>query len=130
MKMLKRNLTEFEYFAYTGLTSDLNKDGLHTGIPKPVYDDPVTYKGNISVPSGQTVQAFDGLGIRYTHVLLMDNPDIGITEDGIIRWKGELYFIRGVAPSLNVLSIALQQRTKDNGDQTIVLPEQVVVENG
>ena len=124
MKLLKRNTTEFEYFAYTGLESDLNEDGLHTGVPKPVYDDPVTYRGNISVPSGQTAQAFDGLGIRYTHVLVLDKPDIGIKEDGIIRWKGELYFIRASLPSLNVLSIALQQRTKNNGDQEIILPEQ------
>ena len=77
-KLLKRNCRRFEYFAYTGLTSDLNEDGLHTGVPKPVYDDPVEYEGNISAPSGQSAQTFAGLDIRYTHVLVMDDPDIGI----------------------------------------------------
>lgn len=117
MKLLKRNCTEFEYYAYTGLDSDVNEDGLHTGIWKPIYGDPVTYKGNISSPSGAAVQAFDGLEIRYTHVLVMDNPNIDIRETGYIVWKGRKYDINAVRPSLNVLSVALQQRTEDHGDQ-------------
>lgn len=124
MKTVRRNEKKFEYFAYTGLTSDVNEDGLHTGVPKPVYDDPVEYRGVISAPSGQTAQAFDGLDIRYTHVLIMDNPNVGIKEDGIIRYKGELYFIKAALPSLNVMNIALKRRTKDDGDQNIILPEQ------
>lgn len=117
MKLLKRNCTEFEYYAYTGLDSDVNEDGLHTGIWEPIYSDPVTYKGNISSPSGAAVQAFDGLEIRYTHVLVMDNPNIDIRETGYIVWKGRKYDINAVRPSLNVLSVALQQRTEDHGDQ-------------
>ena len=124
MKTVKRNEKKFEYFAYTGLTSDINEDGLHTGVPKPVYAEPEEYSGVFSVPSGQTAQAFDGLDIRYTHVLIMDNPNVGIKEDGIIRWKGELYFVKAVLPSLNVLNVALKQRTKDDGNQNIILPEQ------
>ena len=117
MKLLKRNCTEFEYYAYTGLDSDIDEDGLHTGIFKPVYKTPVTYKGNISTPSGQTVQAFDGLEIRYSHVLVMDDPKADISETGYIVWKGNTYDITAVRPSLNVLSVALRQRTKDHGDQ-------------
>ena len=117
MKLLKRNRTEFKYYAYTGLDSDLNEDGIHTGVYVPVYKAPVTYMGNISVPSGNAVQAFDGLEIRYTHVLLMDNPKAEIDEYGKIEWKGKTYDITAVRPSLNVLSVALKQRTEDHGDQ-------------
>lgn len=118
MKLQRRNLTEFEYHAYTGLTSDVDEEtGLHTGVPKPVYADPVSYKGNISSPSGSTVQAFDGLEIRYSHVLVMDDPEADIQEAGYILWKGNKYSIEAVRPSLNFLSVALRQHTQDYGDQ-------------
>lgn len=117
MKCLKRNMTEFEYYAYTGLDSDLNEDGLHTGIWKPVYDGPYIYRGNISAPSGSTVQGFDGIEVRYTHILVMEDPELDLRETGYIVWKGKEYDITAVLPSLNVMLIALQQRTADHGDQ-------------
>lgn len=118
MKLLIRNRTEFEYYAYTGVDSDVDEEtGMHTGIWKPVYDDPMTYKGNISAPSGSAIQAFDGLDIRYTHVLVMDNPNVDIKETGYIVWKENTYDVTAVRPSLNSVSIALHQRTVDNGDQ-------------
>ena len=117
MKLLKRNCKKFEYLPYTGLESDLDEDGLHTGVPKPVYGDPVEYVGNISAPSGSAIQAFDGLERRYTHVLLMDAPDADIREYGKVRFKGRLYTITAVRPSMNVLSIALLADTVDHGDQ-------------
>lgn len=105
------------YYAYTGLNSDLNDDGLHTGQWKPVYANPKTMYGNISAPSGNTEHTFAGLDIRYTHILLMDNPNAGIQETGYIVWRDNEYDITAVIPSMNVLSVALLQRTKDNGDQ-------------
>lgn len=120
MKLLRRNLTEFEYYAYTGVDSDVNDDGLHTGIPVPVYADPVVYRGNISVPSGIAVQAFEGLDIRYSHVLVMENVNAPIDEYGYIVWKGRKYSITAVRPSINVLSVALIAQTHDYGDQQIV----------
>lgn len=117
MKLLIRNRTEFEYYAYSGLESDEDENGLHTGVWHPVYDEPVTYKGNISAPSGSAVQAFDGLEVRYTHVLLMDNPNADISEAGYIVWKGKEYDVTAVRPSLNVLSVALRMRTENHGDQ-------------
>ena len=119
MRLLKRNSTQFEYLPYTGLESDLDEDGLHTGVPQPVYGDPVSYVGNISTPSGSTVQAFDGLEIRYSHVLLMDNPKADIREYGKIRYNGHMYTITAVRPSLNVLSVALLADTVDHGDQPV-----------
>lgn len=130
MRLLVRNCTAFDYYKYTGLDSDLDENNLHTGIWKPVYAEPVTYTGNISSPSGAAVQAFDGLEIRYTHVLVMDNPDADISETGYIVWKGKTYDVTAVRPSLNVLSVALEQRTIDNGDQTIEDTAEEVSETG
>ena len=111
MKLLRRNMTQFEYLPSNGTMTDLNDDGEHTGEFHPEYGTAVTYKGNISSPSGHTVQQFYGEDIRYTHTLLMDKPDAEINEYGMIRWKGELYEITAVRPSLNVLSIALRKIT-------------------
>lgn len=119
MRLLLRNTTKFEYCAYTGLESDLNEDGLHTGVYKPVYDDPVEYRGNISAPSGRAVQAFDGLEIRYTHVLIMDKPDTDIDEYGKILWNGKTYAITAVRRTMNVLNVALMEQTEDHGDQDV-----------
>lgn len=117
MRLLRRNTTKFEYYGYSGVDSDVDDDGLHTGQPHPVYDNPKTYRGNISAPSGSAIQAFDGLEIRYTHTLIMDDPDVNINEAGYIVWKGKSYYITAVVPSINFVTIALLQRTIDNGDQ-------------
>ena len=117
MKLLRRDKTSFVYYAYTGLGSDLNEDGLHTGNWKPTYAKPETLKGNISSPSGSTEQTFAGLDIRYSHVLLMDDLKADIRESGYIVWRGNEYDITAVIPSQNVLLVALLQRTKDYGDQ-------------
>lgn len=103
---------------YTGLESDLDDDGLHTGVPHVIYGDPVTYVGNISTPSGSAVQAFDGLEIRYSHVLVMDNPNASICEHGKVKYNKRMYTVTAVRPSMNVLSVALLADTVDNGDDT------------
>lgn len=116
MRCLERNKTDFEYLPYDGTETDLNDAGEHTGEFHPEYGDPVPYKGNISTPSGQVNQTFYGQDIRYTHTLVMDDPNVGITERGLIRWKGELYDIKAVKPSLNAVSIALKKQTVDHYD--------------
>ena len=116
MRLLKRNTTEFDYLPYNGADSDLNADGEHTGELHHEYNAAVTYKGNISSPSGNVNQTFYGQDIRYTHTLLMDNPDADINENGSIRWKGKMYDIVAIRPSLNVLSIALRRQTIDNAE--------------
>lgn len=111
MHTLRRNETEFEYLPPDGETSDLNDDGEHTGEFYPIPADPVPMRGNISMPSGTTSQNFFGTDTRYTHVLVMDDPDADISELGMIHWKGSLYEIRAVRPSINTLSIALRKKT-------------------
>lgn len=113
MRLLYRNTTEFEYLPYTGLMSDLNEDEEHTGELHPEYGKPIVYRGNISSPSGYTNQTFYGTDIRYTHMLVMADNKVDIRETGLIRWKGDLYDIRAVRPSLNGMSVALRKQTKD-----------------
>ena len=116
MRLLKRNLTKFEYLPYTGVETDLNDENEHTGDFKPVCGDPVSYKGNISIPSGQTNLTFYGLEGRYTHTLVMDDPDADIREGGVVRWKDHSYDVIAVRPSINVLSVALRRQTEDYGE--------------
>lgn len=116
MKLQKRNLREFEYLPYTGRETDIDPEtGLHTGEFHPEYGEPVVYEGNLSTPSLIANQTFYGKDIRYTHVLLLDDPDAEIDEYGLIRVGGDEYEIRAVRPSLNVLSLALRRITKDHG---------------
>lgn len=116
MKCLERNKTKFEYLPYDGTETDLNEDGEHTGEFHHEYGQPVEMKGNISTPSGRVNQTFYGQDIRYTHTLVMENLNAGITEQGMIRWKDELYDIQAVRPSINVLSVALKKQTAAHDD--------------
>ena len=116
MRLLLRNLTEFEYLPYDGTETDLNEDGEHTGEFHRSYGTPVKYKGNISSPSGNVNQTFYGADIRYTHTLVMENPDTKIDEYGMIRWKKHLYAVQAVRPTLNHFCAALKRQTEDHSD--------------
>lgn len=115
MRLLKRNTTTFEYRPYL-CKEQRTKDGKPTFTQNPVYGDPVQYVGNISVPSGFATDNLFGVGTPYTHVLVMDNPDADIKEEGIITWKGCDYDIKAVRPSINVLSVALKKRTVNHAE--------------
>lgn len=121
MKLLKRNETDFTYTAYAGKEEVLS-NGRHTGKFEVSYAEPIPYRGNISVPSGQALQQLFGIETSYTHVLLMDNPDADIREDGLIQWKGYVYEIKAVRPSINVLAVALKK--------TRAIPEPETPEHG
>lgn len=116
LHLLRRNETDFEYLPPDGVESDLNEDGEHTGDFTPKHAKPVPMRGSISEPSGTVSQNFFGTDTRYTHVLLMDDPDADISVLGEIRWKGKLYAIKAVRPTLNSLSAALQQKTANNAE--------------
>jgi len=117
MRLLRRNTTTFQYRAYLG-EQEILKDGRHTGNYEVAYAEPVTYRGNISAPSGFATDNLFGVNTPYTHVLLLDNPDADIQEDGLIDWKGATYEIKAVRPSLNVLAVALRKQTGSSTDQT------------
>ena len=113
MRLLRRNTTKFLYYPYIEKDTDVNFDGEHTGEFNPGYGQAEKYRGNISIPSGYATLEMFGKDIRYTHILVMDNPNVPIDVNGYIEWKGEKYDIRAVRPSLNALSVALQRRTKN-----------------
>ena len=117
MKLLRRNTRTFEYLPNTGEETDLNADGEHTGVFQPVYGDPIEMRGNISTPSGLTTQTFYGEDIRYTHVLLMEDPKAPISEHGLVIFEGAEYEIMAVRPSLNVLAIGLKKRTENHAEE-------------
>lgn len=110
MKLLKRNTTPFLYMAYLGKTEVL-EDGRHTGDYTPSYGDPIQYRGNISPAVGFASDNYFGVGTQYTHILLLDNPKVDITEDGLVVWNDAEYEVKAVRPSINVMAIGLKKRT-------------------
>lgn len=137
MRLLQRNLTEFEYIPQTEETDIDPETGMHTGEFRQMTDEelgedtePILCEGNISTASQYATYTLFGTDIRYTHVLVMDyteveideygkitlngDPDVEINEYGKIRWNGDLYDIRAVRPSLNSVSIALRKQTKNH----------------
>ena len=108
MRGLKRNQTEFTYTPYIG-REEILKNGKHTGKNEKSYGRRVYYVGNISTPSGTAQQTLFGIDTRYTHVLIMYDPEADIRENGLIHWKGDTYEVKAVRPSKNVLSVALMK---------------------
>jgi len=108
MKNLKRNERPFTYKAFKSKT-EIVKDGKRTGKMQIQYENPIPYTGNISVPNGQATQELFGINTQYTHVLIMDNPNLDIREDGLIECNGRKYEVKAARPSLNVLAIALKE---------------------
>lgn len=112
MKLLRRNTVAFQYRPFKGEAD--NGAGTDGGDYRPVYGDPIDYRGNISPPGGLVTDNLFGLGVNYSHVLVMDDPDADIDEYGIVEWNGASYDVVAVRKSLNVLSVALRQRTANH----------------
>ena len=118
MRILRRNTTLFEYLPNTGTGDDLDENGMHTGEYDHTKGSAVQYRGNISMPSGSSVNTFYGLEALYTHTLVMDDPDVDIREGGFVRWKGRMYDVVAVRPSINFVSIALREQTVNHAEVT------------
>lgn len=111
VRCLKRNQRTFLYLPYLQTDAVLDDDERETGEEAPDYAPPVEKKGNIS-PADQAayVQIF-GTFTDYTHILVMDDPNVEIDENGLIVWKGNTYIVQRVAPSINSVRIALKKVT-------------------
>ena len=112
MKLLRRNLTSFDYKECLGQEEVVTNDR-HTGRYETKYADPVAMVGFISLSRGFIANQWYGIDDRYTHTLLMEDPNAPIKEDGLIIWKGDTYEIRAVRPSLNMLSAVLRKMPKE-----------------
>ena len=110
MKLLRRNLRDFTYKPYLGKQEVLD-NGRHTGRYEVQYGDPVSYRGNFDMAHGDVQRQLFGINLDYTHTLLLDDPNADIREYGRITYKGAEYEIKGVRPTLNVLSLALKKLT-------------------
>lgn len=110
MRMLRRNLSAFDYKPYLGKQEVLS-DGRHTGRYEAQYGDPIGYEGHIDRAAGSAQHEPFGINTNYTHVLLMDDPDAPIDEAGRVVWRGAEYEVTAVRPTLNVLSVALKKLT-------------------
>jgi len=113
LPLQKINLTQFWYRPFVGKREKLTDLGRHTGTYDVEYGDPVEYEGQITIPYGTATARMFGLDANYTHVLTMEDPETDITEHGQIEWKGDIYDITAVRPSLNCLTVGLRKRTKN-----------------
>lgn len=114
MKLLRRNTVEFLYYPLEDNRNQFadNMDPVvGTRWYKPVYGQPVIYRGNISVANGFAQDSMLGVETPYTHTLLMDNMTADISVLGLVGWNGKLYEVKAVRRSLNVLNIALKEST-------------------
>lgn len=111
MRLLKRTLTSFTYQPYVAKAEKLN-NGRHTGTYDVEYGEPVSYEGHIAPPYGTAHAQMFGQETRFTHVLMMDDPNVDISEQGIIAWGRHTYEVMAVRRSLNFTQIAIRQRTK------------------
>lgn len=113
MRLQRINLTEFTYRAYAGKAERLTETGRHTGTYDVEYADGVPYEGQITIPYGNASARMFGLDANYTHILTMEDPEADIQEQGLIDWKGDVYEVTAVRPSINYLSVALKKRTRN-----------------
>lgn len=115
MRVLLKNKQAFEYYANLG-PEEVIEDGRHTGRFHIKYDSPVVYYGNIA-PSMQYDYAdkrWYGLETTYQHVIVMDDMNADIKEQGKVVWRGEPYEVKEVAFSLNVLRVLIRKMPTSN----------------
>ena len=110
MKLLMRDTEEFQYKPFMAAMEN-QTDERHTGNYEPGYGYPVTYRGNISPAGGSVDERMFGQNLRYSHVLLMDEPDADIQESGIIEWNHGVYEILAISRSRNFLHVAIRKKT-------------------
>lgn len=120
MRLVRRNTTLFDYYAFSDQMTDLDDNGQHTGELTPVQSKPVTYRGVISSENGNTRNELFGTDTRYTHTLVMDDPNVDINELGTILWKGNWYEICAVRRSINTFGADLRRKTANNATQETV----------
>ena len=130
MRCLTRNKSTFHYALYESQTEIVDEYGNYTGQYSITYGKPQRLSGNVSAAQGEIQSRQFGDSVTYDKVIVLDNPDIPIDEysilwvdtephlstDGRLRTSptGVIetphnYIVKGVARSLNSVSIAISK---------------------
>lgn len=107
MFTLEVNKQPMTYQLYVGKTDKLDASGYKTGEKTITYANEVPFKGCISPASGSARFEPFGTFRDYTHALIV-SADLGITEESLIHFAGEVYTVKKIAKSLNHTIYALQ----------------------
>lgn len=122
MKTLRRNRLPFYYALYGGKVLLEDEHGYKTGETIDSYGNPVLYRANISVASGETTAQQFGGNESYDKIIVTDNLDLPIDEyshlwidtmpainaDGTTDTPHD-YVVRRVAKSLNSVSYGISK---------------------
>lgn len=114
MRCLDRNKQTFYYSLYVGKTEMVDEYGNKTGEYDIEYSKPIECKANISPAKGDTESRQFGNDVKYDKVIVIDKPNIEIDEQTIL-WIDQLpnkpydYVVRGIARSLNSVSLAVEK---------------------
>lgn len=127
MRLLKRNKVPFYCAYYEGRKELVDEYGNETGEYKLKYSTPVLYKGNISAAEGEAQIREFGSDISYDRVIKLDKNEknnkideysvLWIDHKPVLNADGSLsdtspsydYVVSTLAPSLNILSIAIKK---------------------
>ena len=118
MKCLARNKQTFYYALYVDKIELVDEYGNNSGEYFIQYTEPTQYKANISSAKGDAETQLFGMDLKYDKVIVIDNARINIDEQSIL-WIDRLpneentiphdYVVRGIARSLNSVSIAVEK---------------------
>lgn len=120
MKTLRRNQQKFYYALYEGKVLLVDSDGYKTGESVIQYGNPVLYRANVSIASGEVVAQQFGGNESYDKVIVTEDTKIPIDEYSLL-WVDTMpkiqedgstdtphdYVVRRVARSLNSVSIGI-----------------------
>lgn len=119
MKVLKRNQVPFYYCEYKGEQMKTDKKGNLTGEKEIAYSEAVETSGSISTANGRAYTELFGIDLDYDKVIVSDNLTLPISETTVLFVDKEPeykngkplydYIVKRVAPSLNVLAIAIKK---------------------
>lgn len=116
MRSLMRNRRAIAYKNYLRTEYEEDASGRKTGHRVVVYDEVATVYGTVSAPTGSTSLQMFGTDENYSKVIVLDKPDIQITENSVFwidkpyaEGKAHDYIVRRVVRNRNFLFIGLRK---------------------
>lgn len=116
MRSLMRNRRAIAYKNYLRTEYEEDTLGRKTGHRVVVYSDVATVYGTVSAPTGSTSLQMFGTDENYSKVIVLDKPDIQITENSVfwidkqyVEGEAHDYIVRRVVRNRNFLFIGLRK---------------------